>query len=58
MIGAMVLNLMIAAAVGVAVPVGLQRTGRDPAKGASVLLTFMTDSMGFFLFLGFARLFL
>jgi magnesium transporter len=58
MTAAIVLNLIVAAAVGVAVPLGLQRMGRDPAQGASVLLTFMTDSMGFFLFLGLARLFL
>jgi magnesium transporter len=40
------------------VPIGLQRLGRDPAQGASVLLTFITDSMGFLLFLGLASLFL
>jgi magnesium transporter len=40
------------------VPLALQRAGRDPAQGSSVLLTFVTDSMGFFLFLGLARLFL
>ena len=32
--------------------------GRDPAQGSSVMLTFVTDGMGFFLFLGLARLFL
>jgi magnesium transporter len=58
MAGAVLLNLVIAAAVGVAVPLALQRLGRDPAQGASVLLTFVTDSMGFFLFLGLARLWL
>ena len=58
MTGAIMLNLVIAAAVGVLVPLALQRAGRDPAKGSSVLLTFITDSMGFFLFLGLARLFL
>jgi len=36
----------------------LERAGRDPAQGASVLLTFATDSCGFFFFLGLARLFL
>jgi Mg/Co/Ni transporter MgtE len=55
---AVLLNLLVAAAVGVAVPLGLQRAGRDPAQGASVLLTFVTDSMGFFLFLGLATAFL
>ncbi|HKY21902.1 MAG TPA: magnesium transporter [Vicinamibacterales bacterium] len=58
MTGAIMLNLVIAAAVGVLVPLTLHRIGRDPAQGSSVLLTFMTDSMGFFLFLGLARLFL
>ena len=51
-------QLLIAAGVGVLVPFALQRMGRDPAQGSSVLLTFVTDSMGFFLFLGLARLFL
>jgi magnesium transporter len=58
MAGAVLLNLVIAATVGVLVPVGLQRLGRDPAQGASVLLTFVSDSMGLLLFLGLARLFL
>jgi magnesium transporter len=58
MTAAVMLNLVIAAAVGVLVPLALQRAGRDPAQGSSVLLTFITDSMGFFLFLGLARLFL
>lgn len=58
MMAAIILNLLIAAAIGVLVPLTLQRWGRDPAQGSSVLLTFMTDSMGFFLFLGLAWLFL
>ena len=56
MSAAVFLNLMIAAAVGVAVPLTLHRLGRDPAQGSSVLLTFATDSMGFLIFLGLARL--
>jgi magnesium transporter len=40
------------------VPLLLHRARRDPAQGASVVLTFVTDSMGFFLFLGLAHLFL
>lgn len=36
----------------------IRSSGRDPAHGASVLLTFVTDGMGFFLFLGLARVFL
>ena len=58
MTGAVLLNLVIAAIAGVLIPLGLQRAGRDPAHGASVLLTFVTDGMGFFLFLGLARVFL
>lgn len=53
---AMLLNLAIGALVGVGVPLLLERLGRDPAQGASVLLTFTTDSMGFFIFLGLASL--
>ncbi len=58
MMAAMLLNLLLAALVGIATPLVLERAGRDPAQGASVLLTFITDSMGFFLFLGLAKLFL
>ena len=58
MSSAVVLNLVVAAVAGVAVPIGLHASGRDPAHGASVLLTFITDAMGFFLFLGLASVFL
>ena len=58
MMAAIILNLMIAAVVGVLVPLMLQRMGRDPAQGSSVLLTFMTDAMGFFIFLGLAWIWL
>jgi magnesium transporter len=54
---AMMLNLLLAALVAMGVPLLLQRMNRDPALGASVLLTFTTDSMGFFIFLGLATLF-
>lgn len=54
---AVVLNLLVGAVVGMAVPLLLQRAGRDPAMGSSVLLTFTTDSMGFFIFLGLASIF-
>ena len=55
---AMILNLMLAAAVGVAVPWFRARRGRDPAPGSSVLITACTDSGGFFIFLGLATVFL
>jgi magnesium transporter len=54
---AMMLNLLLGALIALAVPLALERTGRDPAIGSSVLLTFTTDSMGFFIFLGLATLF-
>ena len=58
MAGAVILNLVVAAAAGVTIPLALHASGRDPAHGSSVLLTFITDAMGFFLFLGLATLFL
>jgi len=54
---AMTLNMMVGALVGMFVPLVLERSGRDPALGSSVLLTFTTDSMGVFIFLGLATLF-
>jgi magnesium transporter len=54
---AMVLNMIVGTLVGMFVPLLLQRYGRDPAMGSSVLLTFTTDSMGVFIFLGLATLF-
>jgi magnesium transporter len=56
MTAAVVLNLVVAAVAGVAIPMALQSAGRDPAHGSSVLLTFTTDAAGFFLFLGLASL--
>ena len=55
---AMILNLLLAASVGVAIPLVRARMGRDPAVGSSVLLTAVTDSGGFFIFLGLATVFL
>ena len=58
MAGAMILALILAAIVGVAIPLVLQRLGRDPALGSSVMITAITDSGGFFIFLGLATIFL
>ncbi len=58
MTSAMLLNLLVGASVGMLVPLVMQKMGRDPAIGSSVLLTFTTDSMGFFIFLGLATVFL
>ena len=58
MTAAMTLNLLLAALMGVLIPMTLVRMGRDPAMGASVMITAVTDSGGFFIFLGLATLFL
>jgi len=55
---AMILNLLLAAVVGVLIPLFMVKLGRDPAVGSSVLITAITDSGGFFIFLGLATLFL
>ena len=58
MTAAMILNLLLAALMGVLIPMTLLKLGRDPAMGSSVLITALTDSGGFFIFLGLATLFL
>ena len=55
---AMILTLLLAAAMGVTIPLIRAKLGRDPAVGSSVLITAFTDSGGFFIFLGLATLFL
>jgi len=55
---AMLLNLTVAAMAGFFAPTLINRLGRDPAFGTAVLITFITDSMGFFIFLGLATVFL
>jgi magnesium transporter len=54
MTAAMTLNLLLAASVGV----GRSAAAYDPAIGSSVMITAVTDSGGFFIFLGLATLFL
>jgi magnesium transporter len=58
MTAAMTLNLSLAATAGVLIPLTMVKLGRDPALGSSVLITAITDSGGFFIFLGLATLFL
>jgi len=55
---AMVLNLLVAGLLGVLIPLTLHKLGRDPAAGSSVMITAITDSGGFFIFLGLATIFL
>jgi len=51
---AMMINICTAGLAGVAVPVIFERLGTDPAVASSVFVTMITDSMGFFAFLGLA----
>ncbi len=55
---AMMLNLLVAALMGVIIPMTMLKLGRDPAVGSSVLITALTDTGGFFIFLGLATVFL
>ncbi|KQN68658.1 MULTISPECIES: magnesium transporter [Rahnella] len=55
---AMILNLLLAALMGVIIPLTMVRMGRDPAIGSSVMITALTDTGGFFIFLGLATIFL
>lgn len=55
---AMVLNLLMAAVMGVIIPLTMTKLGRDPAVGSSVMITAITDTGGFFIFLGLATIFL
>ena len=55
---AMTLNLLFAASAGVLVPLTLKRMNLDPALAGGVILTTVTDVMGFLAFLGLATLIL
>jgi magnesium transporter len=55
---AMVINLAFAALSGVAIPFIVNKIGIDPALASGVILTTVTDVVGFFAFLGLATIFL
>lgn len=55
---AMIINLVVAGLAGTAIPIGLARTGVDPAVASGVFLTTITDVIGFLAFLGLAALYL
>jgi magnesium transporter len=55
---ALVGNIIVAAIVGTLIPLGLKALNLDPALASSVLVTAVTDIVGFGLFLGLASLFL
>lgn len=56
--GSLLVNMLVAAAAGIAIPVLLERNGIDPALAGSVILTTVTDVVGFLVFLGSAALLL
>ncbi|HEX5636663.1 MAG TPA: magnesium transporter [Gammaproteobacteria bacterium] len=53
---AMVISMVAAGFSGALVPIMLQRFGQDPAQSSSIILTTVTDVVGFFSFLGIATL--
>jgi len=53
---AMTINLVVASLAGILVPLGLARSGIDPALASSVFVTTITDVVGFLAFLGLAAL--
>ena len=55
---AMIINLFFAGFCGAAIPIFLNKIGSDPALSSTVLLTTITDIVGFFAFLGLASIFL
>lgn len=55
---AMVINLVFAALSGVTIPILVRKMGVDPAVASGVILTTVTDVVGFSAFLGLATLFL
>jgi magnesium transporter len=55
---AIAINLLGAALSGVIIPIVMQRMGIDPALAGSVVLTAITDIVGFMAFLGLATLYL
>ncbi len=55
---AMVVNMVVAGLAGTTIPLLLERNGIDPAVASSVILTTITDVVGFAAFLGLAAVFL
>jgi len=53
---AMVTSMAIAGLAGASIPMILERLGQDPAQASSIVLTTVTDVVGFFSFLGLATI--
>jgi len=54
---AMIVNLVAAGLAGASIPMALKAFGIDPAQSSAIVLTTVTDIVGFFAFLGFAVMF-
>jgi magnesium transporter len=52
----MIISMVAAGLAGALVPIVLRRVGQDPATASSIILTTVTDVIGFFSFLGIATL--
>ncbi|MEO8184130.1 MAG: magnesium transporter [Deltaproteobacteria bacterium] len=57
MLLSMLCSMVAASAAGAAIPIILVKLGRDPATASSIILTTVTDVIGFFSFLGLAQVF-
>jgi magnesium transporter len=53
----MLANLAVAGFAGALIPIAMKAAGFDPAQSSSIVLTTVTDVVGFFSFLGIAVLF-
>jgi magnesium transporter len=53
---AMVVSMVAAGIAGAVIPIALTRLGHDPAQSSTIVLTTVTDVVGFFSFLGIATL--
>jgi len=53
----MLVNLILAGLAGASIPLIMKKIGIDPAQSSSIILTTVTDVVGFIAFLGFAVLF-
>jgi magnesium transporter len=53
----MLVNLIVAGLAGASIPLIMKKIGIDPAQSSSIILTTVTDVLGFLAFLGFAVMF-
>ena len=51
---ALMVDIIIAAIIGILAPLALERLGRDPAVSSPIIVTFTTDFVGFFALLAIA----